>query len=524
MTGAVPFPMFLKSVPVYRMSREQFGEFWFTTEVYMRINLRSVPLLPIPDNIEVRVSLQDIVINGAARSARDAAPGSGEPEITEEDIAAGFWLSAEANDDTLAAYWGQIGQQWQDEVTEEAVAVTLSPARVDSLTEVGSARLLDLREGSLWRLETDFRKMPTFNRSQGFVPKIGVTLQKLGPDNPRLDLTTGYGLANKRSVFVGELEVPLLRSRWHLAGTANDGKKFLGAQYRLLSLHLAGRKDSSMFGGDGRRDTRAASALFYGSDPNHYYEERGFDGELRLRLTRGLALRGGGGYAEHRPWAQHTSWNVLDRRLSPAGNLAADFLDDSFAYASADWNWGALSLDGDVTWHELSGFAPGSSLREIQVSGQLDLLDGLGNQWLLRGAHREFDGTAPVQWKSWLGDHGTLRGYEAGELTGDAGTHASLDARFGWDIWRAARVPILKNWGLQPIGFVDWGHTWDNGEGANGPGEGERDWRLDVGFGFGKRFDLPGLGKFRNVRIYAAHPVSEDHEGQGWRFILAFEP
>ena len=98
---------------------------------------------------------------------------------------------------------------------------------------------------------------------------------------------------------------------------------------------------------------------------------------------------------------------------------------------------------------------------------------------MLRGAHRSFDGTAPVQWKSWLGDHSTLRGYNAGELTGDVGAHASLDARLGFDVLRAVRVPLLKNWGLQPIGFVDWGKTWDAAGGAVGPGEGARDWRMD---------------------------------------------
>ena len=156
----------------------------------------------------------------------------------------------------------------------------------------------------------------------------------------------------------------------------------------------------------------------------------------------------------------------------------------------------------------------------------MDMLDKFGNQWLLRGAHREFDGTAPVQWKTWLGDYETLRGFRAGELTGDAGAHASLDGRFGFDVWRAARVPVLKNWGLQPIGFVDWGKTWDVGDDFVGPvdaAEGARDWRMDVGFGFGKRFDMPGLGEFRNVRLYAAHPVAEGRGDGGWRVLLAFE-
>ncbi len=523
MTGAVPFPMFMKSVPVYRMSRERFGEFWFTTEVYLRINLRQVPLLPIPDNVEVRVSLQDIVINGSARSAQDAAPGTGVADISDEDIANGFWLSAEANDDTLSAYWQQIGDQWAADLTEEATPITLAPVKIDSLTNVGTTRLQGLREGSLWRLDLDYKKAPAFNRSQGFVAQAGVTLKKLGPDNPWLDLSAGYAFANQRAVFAGRLELPLVRSRWHLAQTTTNGEEIKGAQYQLLSLHLAGRKNSGMFGGDNRRHASSAKAMLYGSDPNHYYEQRGFDGDLQLRLSRGLVLHAGGGYVEHRAWNQHTSWNLAGRSLSPAGNMMADNLDCEFTRTGLSLEWGALQLDGDATWHEARSDGGDVSLRELQVTGQLDLLDRFGNQWLLQGTHRQFDQTAPVQWKSWLGDYGSLRGYQAGELTGDAGTHASLDARFGFDLWRAAHIPVLKNWGLQPIGFMDWGQTWDTGDAVVGPEEGVRDWRLDVGFGFGKRFDLPGLGEFKNVRLYAAHPVAEGSEGHGWRVLLAFE-
>lgn len=519
MTDAVPYPMFLESVPVYRLSQERFGDYWFPTEVYLRVNLRRVPLIPMPDNIEVRVSLRDIEIEGEACGPQDTAPGAGVSGLTPAEQAAGFWLSEEASNDSLAAYWGRIGEQWGAEVTHEAAAVSLTSGRVDSLTEVGTTRLRELREGSLWRVKPDLTRAPGYNRAQGLVGRIGMTVAKLGPLQPKLDLEAGYAFSNQRPVFAGALEVPLWRSRWKLAHPAADGRRYLGARYQRLALHLAGRKDAALFAGDGRRHTRSFSAFFYGSDPNHYYEERGYDGELRLRLTRSLSVTGGGGYSEHRAWAQQTSWNLLGRRLRPDGNRAADNLNDTFATAGAAWQRGALSLAGEVKWHDLDGAA----LREWQVNGQLDVLDGFGNQWLLRGAHREFDGTAPVQWKSWLGDYGTLRGYQAGELTGDVGAHASLDARFGFDVWRAARVPLLKNWGLQPIGFVDWGKTWDARGSVAGPDEGARDWRLDVGFGFGRRFDLPGLGAFRNLRVYAAHPVGHGSEDEGWRVLVGFE-
>ena len=387
----------------------------------------------------------------------------------------------------------------------------------------------DLREGSLWRLKPDFMIAPGYNRTQGVVARVGLRLEKQGPNNPRLKLTAGYAFANQRPVFTGELGLPLVRSRWKLKDAPFDGHEYLGAQYQVLSLQLAGRKDSGLFAGDGRRHTRSASSFFYGSDPNHYYEERVLAGALKWRLSRSLLLHAGGGYAEHRSWAQQTSWNLFGRSLRPDGNYTADYLNDGFILAGAAWNWGPLQLDGEVTWHDLrdTPVVDGeATMREIKVAGQLDLLDGFGNQWLLRGSYGGFDGTAPLQWKSWLGDYGSLRGYNAGELTGDAGTHASLDTRFGFDLFQAARIPFLKNWGLQPIGFLDWGKTWDAREGTFGPvapEEGDRGWRMDVGFGFGKRFDIPGLGAFNNMRLYFAHPVAEGSDGHGWRVLLGFE-
>ena len=242
-----------------------------------------------------------------------------------------------------------------------------------------------------------------------------------------------------------------------------------------------------------------------------------------------MVLHAGGGYAENRAWQQQSEWNVFGRDLRPNGNLAADYLDDTFIRAGAAWEYGPLQLDGEVTWHDFKDtpvLGGQATMREVNLGGQLDLLDGLGNQWLLRGSYAGFDGSAPVQMKTWLGDYGSLRGYGAGILTGDEGAHASLDTRFGFDLFKAAKIPLLKNWGLQPIAFMDWGKTWDHEVGLAGPpdpAEGACGWRMDVGFGFGKRFDVPGLGEFRNVRLYAARPVGEGSDGFGWRVLLAFE-
>ena len=528
MVETVPFPLFIKSMPAIRISRQRVGDYWFTTEVYIFIHLRKVPLLPIPRSVEVRVTMRDIMINGEAATPENAIPEVALPgTLPGEDESGDFWLSREASDDLLVLYWGGIDEKWDETVTPQLEPVTIDVAKLDSLSRAGSEELKTLQQGGRWKIGPSLTS-PQYNRAQGFAVFAGVAARKTGPLPPRLNLAAGYGFGNRRWLGSAELDLPLVKSRWNLP----EGRD-KGSMYRLLTLNLSGVKTGALFAGDGRRYTRSASAFFYGSDPNHYFENRGGGGRLTAQVARRLNFFAAAGYYEHRILEQRTSWNLLGRSLRPDGNHRVSALDEQRAGCGGVWGVGPLTLSGNVIWHKVknSDFVQGlggapqeADFRELGFAGELDLLDRSGNQWLLRGRHREFDRQVPLQWKTWLGDYGTLRGYPAGILTGDAGSWASLDVRAGWDMWRALKVPLLKNLGLQPIGFADWGHTWSKpGPYPEGPEEGVRDWRADAGFGFGRRFDLPGLGEFNNFRMYAAHPVGNGREGYGWRFLIAFE-
>jgi len=528
MVETVPFPLFIKSMPTMRISRQRVGDYWFTTEVYILIHLRKVPLLPIPRSVEVRVTMQDITINGEPATPENAIPEAALPgTVPSENDIGGFWLSQEASDDSLTAYWGGIDKNWDKTVTPELEPVTIDVAKLDSLSQVGDTELASLQDGGRWKIGPSLTP-PQYNRAQGFAVFAGMSARKTGPLPPRASLAAGYGFGNHRWLGTAEFDVPLIRSRWNLS----DGRG-KGSPYRLLTLNLSGVKTGALFAGDGRRYTRSASAFFYGSDPNHYYENRGGGGRLTLRAARRLSFYAGAGYYEDRSLEQRTSWNLLGRQLRPDGNYQADALDDQRAGGGATWGLGPLTLTGDVVWHKVknSAFVRGldgapeeADFREMTFAGELDLMDRSGNQWLLRGGVQEYDRQVPLQWKTWMGDYGSLRGYPAGVLTGDGGSWGSLDMRMGWDMWRALKVPLLKGLGLQPIGFADYGHTWSKpGPYAEGPEEGARDWRADVGFGFGRRFDLPGLGEFNNFRMYAATPVGNGRKGHGWRFLIAFE-
>ncbi|MFO7655258.1 MAG: hypothetical protein R6X25_15775 [Candidatus Krumholzibacteriia bacterium] len=64
MVRSVPLPLVVKSIPVYKMRREQRGRHWVLADVYARVELRSVPLLGLPGTVEMHWRASDHVING----------------------------------------------------------------------------------------------------------------------------------------------------------------------------------------------------------------------------------------------------------------------------------------------------------------------------------------------------------------------------------------------------------------------------------------------------------------------------
>lgn len=517
MTEVVPFPLFLKGIPRFRISRARHGDYWFTTDVHLEIELHKIPLADLPRLVELRTQLRDIVINGRPVSADMAVPEDARYGNLDPDE---FWFSPDASDDSLSTYWGEISQVWRGDLTEALTPVALSEARIDSLTEEGSAVLAEMAVASPWTASLG-ASTPGFNRVQGPVVRAKASLRHRGRVRPRVDLMAGYAFSNQRPEAMLGVRWPLVRGQVQERPGADPDRA-------ALELQLGCWKRAQLFAGDHRRHTRSFTSFIYGSDPNSYFESRGASADLAWRPGLGLELWGGAGYAEERAQDQNTGWNLLGRSLRPDGNLSAQHLDDRQATAGANWRGGPLTLRGDVTWHRAEGpdlTAAGlgeTDLRETRLGGKLDLLDDMGNQWLVKGGYREVDRQAPRQWRTYLGDYGSLRGYPAGELSGDAGTWASVDLRVGVDPLAALHVPVVRYWRLQPLLFADWGRT--RNEVGPWPEEGLTGDRFDVGFGFGKRFDLPFAWGHPNLRCYAARPVGEGSEGRGWRFLVAFEP
>ena len=149
----VPYPMFIHSIPSFRISRQRVGEYWFTTQVYVLIKLRKIPLMPIPRSVEVRVDMQDIEINGQPATPENAVPETPLPGTAPTgDEIGDFWLSHGASNDSLTAYWGGIDEMWDESVTPELAPITLEVAKLDSLSQVGDEELIALQQGGRWRI------------------------------------------------------------------------------------------------------------------------------------------------------------------------------------------------------------------------------------------------------------------------------------------------------------------------------------------------------------------------------------
>ena len=66
MTGAVPLPLILKSIPVYKLRRVKRGDWWVVSDAYVQAELRRIPLLKIPGSVTLHFRTRDHVINGVA--------------------------------------------------------------------------------------------------------------------------------------------------------------------------------------------------------------------------------------------------------------------------------------------------------------------------------------------------------------------------------------------------------------------------------------------------------------------------
>ena len=494
---AVPYPWVVRSIPRYRQRQAACGDVWFPVLETAQVQLRNLPLTGAGGAYDMRIELRDIVING---EPCDAA----EPD--------------DRSDGEAEAFWTAIDDAWHADLPEPLKApVSLAPAQLDSLSRVGADRLAALPEHAPWRLSW-LPLLPAFNRVQGFVPRAGARLGRVG-SGTRLAADLGPGLDDRRLT-------------WGVGASAQP--------HSGLALKLSGARETVAFAGDSRAGWRSWSALWWGADPNHYFDRTVWRAGAAWRPLEAMSLEAGFSQARELPLVVHSRWNVLGLDLDPEAMRAADAVDARSLNAGIGARWGSLTFGAGAARHRVE---PRGTARDVERtvnswrwSARWQPSDAAGNRWTLRAGGRGLDGPAPTQWRVWMGDWkpdegdtGPLAGWPAGTLLGDRGTWASLAVDLNVDPWRSLRVPGLRDLRLRPLLFAEWadvrgdaGGSWPAGDadpaaGLRAPTTGARS---DVGLGFTRRLDLPFAGEGSRVELRAAHAVGEGADGQGWRFVL----
>ncbi len=511
MYGPVPHPGFVKDVPFYRMTKMQVGDFWVDAETHTLARMRRVPMVPLPNNVEVKFVATDHVINGAPAVV-------GAVVDTSE-----FWLPVEEGKKELGAYWESLdleldlgpGNGFQ---LEDGMAC----GDLDSLAGRGSQELVKMGRGGVWEASFNPVVEPGFNRVQGPLVQVGWDVVQVGPRRPAFSFGVGYGFALGKPVWSVGAEIPLKTRSW-------GGLDVGGIQYTAFSLKLLAKQAVVPFAGDRRITTyeRSLSALLNGRDPNHYFGEKSVAAGLTWRLSRPLALVLVGRYAQQKAVVEKTKWNLARRPLHESGNMQIERLntgsvDLGFRWSKGPWKiagkWGISSLSHSTSSNGSSDAGKDRFVTYGELSGEWDYLDPVGNRWILAGNHFAYDDNVPIQMKTWYGDWGSLRGYPAGTLYGEVGQRISFDIRLGFDLWEQLGVPLLDDLGLQPHLFADYART--KSKGKDELETGSQGTRWDVGFGFGKLVGESRKGTPTYIRFHAAVPLGEESEGYPWRVLI----
>jgi len=433
------------------------------------------------------------------------------------------WVSQEAAIDSLNAYWRSLDSGWYEPLRLEDLGLGLTPVLLDSLTVEGDAVIGRMIAGRPWRVRLHPVSLLHYNRVQGLDLGGEIEIHRPGVRQPRLLSGLSYGLAWKRLSHTHRLSVPLATARLY-----DDGGWPDRPPWTWLALEAEGGRGTEWFAGD-MRGERNLGAFFSGKDPNQYYDLAHWRAGLRVTPRPQLSLLLGAGGGRHRPLGVRTDWSLFGDRDEVGGNLAVTGLSRRTLYAGLQVRWRGLWLQGLQEWHrvtdndlpDVAAADDGAAwYRHFVLKAMWQERDPWGDVWVLRGNWNSVDRQAPLEWKTYLGDYGTLRGYEALELVGDRGGWASLDVRWNVDLFRALRIPLLERLGLQPITFADWGRV-SRREGPHADYHGAEGWRADVGVGLGKFLGLGG--RLGSLRLFAAKPVGEGAGGRPWVFTLAVE-
>jgi hypothetical protein len=330
--------------------------------------------------------------------------------------------------------------------------------------------------------------------------------------------------------------VVVMSEAWSLSTVGRGGYAFgsgrirYDAEARLAtrwgSTGLQARKLSERFGWTSVHGAHITSLA--GVDEQQYLERQGWSAFYTKPLVARIGLTLDYRAERHRSQrarevftlGESTALFETNRAATP-GELRAVRL--ALGRPRRDINdvWGSFSA-------ERAGGSLGGELRFDRIAASLDwrpLLPARGEVHL----HTRFQAAAskeilPSQALADVGGRSSVRGYPQLSLAGSHALLARIDYYLGFDAFRRAGVPILKDQHLQFVPFVDVGAAWTpSGTSlATGSLPDRSVWKWGAGIGLRKGV---GFGEIlSHLRVDAAWRLDRRERAPVFYFVLEGEP
>ncbi len=333
-----------------------------------------------------------------------------------------------------------------------------------------------------WRLGLSFdlaTRLWDYNRSEGFVFGGGMTLEPLGIDGPWLQLQGAYASGSEKFRHYEGLSIPL----------APHGYLTAQVHYEDRVMPYGGNRPTAnsvraLIGAEDAQDylRRRGGGAYLVSRPQRYVRvSAGYEAskQTNVPLTTKFALFGGDLPRINRPVREGIERAaVLGARV---GDLESALWQVTVAHRIAG---GALA--GDFTFNRTD---VDYAVRRYLARHELVLQGG----WARTG------GNVPEQAAADLGGVEMVRGFDRRTQVGTSELHARLEYLVPYDVFRAAKIPLLRRARLQLVPWADAGRTW---------GGTRESWLTSAGIGL--QYFLGPFGRASFLRLDTSFPMGPD--------------
>lgn len=351
-------------------------------------------------------------------------------------------------------------------------------AALDSLGLEQFRKQSDQRQ---WRLGLSFdpaRRLWDYNRTEGFVFAGGLTFEPLGDDGPWLQLQGAYASGSERFRHYEAVAIPLAPSR-----------------YLTAQVHY---EDRVVPFGSNRPTGNSVRSLVGAEDAQDYMRRRGGGAHLGSRVHRFVRLSAGYEASKQSSVPVTTSFAMIGKM--PSENLPIDEGIERAVVVGMRVGRLNVKLWEVTATHRVSGGALGGDFTYNRTDLEFAARRYFGRQeFVLEGGWARTGGSAPLQSAADLGGVEMVRGFDRRSQVGTSAFHARLEYLVPYDVFRAAKIPLLRRARLQLVPWADAGRTWGGETNV---------WIQSAGIGV--QYFIGPFGDASNLRLDTAFPMGPD--------------